>query len=199
MQKPITITDKLKDLRSISDTSVSLSVLKAPALNKLAFSTILCSAGILGRIALQGIPSVEPLIAVSVIAGYFFGWKYGAYAGALGFFASNFFVWGFQGPWTVAQVIGAGAAGMSSSAIGRVTKSKYGAYLSLGLGVLLFETAVNLGTAWFWIFGPLALVTAMPFGIVHAISTLSFGAIILKTMWNWSLMLKPETPIRLIF
>ncbi|NOX71293.1 MAG: hypothetical protein GXO64_01155 [Candidatus Micrarchaeota archaeon] len=160
-----------------SARKIMFSVSRVPVSAKLTAATALMAAGILGRVALQGIPSVEPIIAMSVIAGYFLGARYGAYVGGAGFFASNFFVWGFQGPWTIAQVAGAALAGTSASVLGRFFSGRRAMMASLALGGLLFELSVNLGTAWFWIFGPIALLTALPFSAAHMASTIFFGAL----------------------
>mgnify|MGYP001619957714 CR=1 FL=1 len=155
--------------------------------NLLILSTI-TSIGIFGRVLFQFIPSVEPLTALAIAIGYFYGIRQGIFVGAVGFFASNFFVWGFQGPWTIFQVAGAALAATAGALIGRMPNAKNRMktfIVALALGTILFEIAVNIGWGLMLsIFAPisttmaLSFMGALPFAVIHIASSIGFGAIL---------------------
>lgn len=153
-----------------SQTSTRFSTVKVTA--------ALTASGIGGRVALQHIPSVEPLIAIAAATGFYFGTRQGVIAGASGFYISNFLVYGGQGPWTVFQVLGAAVAGVSGGLIGRVSEGKYALLSSAVVGVLAYEVFVNLGSLSFASFtgiGIAYLLGAVPFAFTHIASTIGFG------------------------
>ncbi len=139
-------------------------------------TTALLGGGIAGRVAFQHVPSVEPLVAAAVAAGFYGTWRHGAFVGAAGFAASNALVWGGQGPWTLFQALGAGGAGLLGAALaGRGAGAvRFGAAL-VG-GTVAFEAAVNIGgLAAVPFLGAATLLAAVPFGLVHLASTIGFG------------------------
>ncbi len=162
-----------EESKSISAEIVA--VIEESKTKKALLFAALFGSAVLGRAALQGVPSVEPIVAFAAISSYFFGWKRGAMLGAGAFFASNFIVFGGHGPWSVAQSAGGFLAGAAPAIIGKFSKGKAGAFVSLVAAAALFELAVNIGTPWVWVFGPSALFAAVPFGIVHLASTIGFG------------------------
>ncbi|MFH1294629.1 MAG: hypothetical protein ABIH90_01655, partial [Candidatus Aenigmatarchaeota archaeon] len=78
------------------------------ALSSILKLAALTSLGVMGRVALQWIPSVEPIVPLAIVVSFFLGYKYGVSSGMGAFYASNFLVWGGQGPWTIFQVVGTG-------------------------------------------------------------------------------------------
>lgn len=132
----------------------------------------------LGRAALQGIPSVEPVTALAILSGMLFGRKKGAAVGASSFFLSNFLVWGGQGPWTIFQVFGAGIAGFLGGFLKK--KSLIPLVVVTVAATLIFELSVNLW--WSLQFGllfgifslPLAFITSLPFFLTHIITNIAF-------------------------
>ncbi len=162
--------------------------IQASAYKSILILSTITAIGIFGRVLFQFIPSVEPLTALAIAIGYFYGIRHGIFVGAVGFFASNFFVWGFQGPWTIFQVIGAALAATAGAIIGRLPNAKNRMrtfIIALALGTIAFEVAVNIG----WgimlsVFAPmnaamaLSFIGALPFAIVHIASSIGFGAIL---------------------
>lgn len=147
----------------------------------LATTVALTASGIAGRVALQHVPSVEPLIAVAAATGFYFGARKGVLAGATGFYLSNFLVFGGQGPWTVFQVLGAGAAGLSGGIFGKFFNGRTAFFTSAFIGVAAYEILVNLGSLTFAAFtgvGVSYMVSALPFTLTHIASTLGFGLIL---------------------
>ena len=139
---------------------------------------LLTAAGVLGRVALQYVPSVEPLTPMAVLIGLLFGPFAGFASGASGFYASNFLVWGGQGPWTVLQCAGAGLAGALGGLAGKGNRSPLAAVAATICGVLLYETVVTLGSAALVSlsapFAFLYVLTSLPFSFVHLTSSTGF-------------------------
>ena len=121
------------------------------------------------------------MIAVAAATGFYFGLKKGALAGASGYYLSNFLVFGGQGPWTIFQVIGAGAAGLTGGIFGKLFKGRTAFFTSAFLGVLTYEIIVNVGSLSFAAFtgmGISYLISALPFSLTHIASTIGFGLIL---------------------
>lgn len=147
---------------------------------KIAVFTAMTASGIAGRVALQHVPSVEPIVAIAVALGFYSSARYGASSGASAFYVSNFLVWGGQGPWTLFQVLGAGAAGATGGVFSKLSSSKASFFGSMVAGTLVYELAVNVGSVTYGIgaLNPAYLLAAVPFGLIHLASTISFGSII---------------------
>lgn len=141
-------------------------------------TALLTSVGVLGRVALQWNPSVETVLPLAVAAGFYGGTRHGLASGAAGFFATNFLIWGGQGPWTVFQCLGAGLGAASAAYFGKVSTSGKSFAAALISGTLIFEIFVNAGSLLYMPFGTASLAAALPFAGIHLASSLSFGAII---------------------
>ncbi|MBN3036980.1 MAG: hypothetical protein JW834_00875 [Candidatus Diapherotrites archaeon] len=120
------------------------------------------SLAILSRVLFQALPSVDPLGAIILLYGYKKGWKEGALFGASAYYASNFFVIGGQGIWTIPMAIGAAGIG----ACGGIFKNKYAGIIT---GTVFYELVVNTMLA--FMFNPLF---ALPFAAVHLVSNIGF-------------------------
>lgn len=139
----------------------------------------LTSLGIIGRVALQWLPSVEPIVAISIGTSFFLGYRYGLPSGMSAFYLSNFLVWGGQGPWTIFQVIGTGAASLTGYLFGRASKSKYSLLFATVLGTLAYELIVDMSFMTFGILSPVILfLVPLPFTITHIISSTGFSMVI---------------------
>lgn len=145
------------------------------SVRRAAATALLVGAGVGGRVALQHVPSVSPGVAVAVAAGLYGGWRHGAATGAGVFMISNSLVWGGQGPWTVFQVLGAGAAG---GLAGMLPRGRGGTVAALVGGTVAFEAVVNLGSALYMPWGLAALPAALPFAATHLAATLGFGGVL---------------------
>lgn len=141
--------------------------------------TALTSLGVVGRVAFQFIPSVEPLTPITVLVGFFFGPVAGFISGASGFYASNFLVWGGQGPWTIFQSLGAGVAGLVGGTFGIGKKYRWKVFAATLIGLTLYELIVTIGSASLMSFSMtfiiLYLITSLPFSLVHIGSSLGFS------------------------
>lgn len=144
----------------------------------------LISAGVLGRIALQYVPSVEPIIPLAIIAGLLLGVKEGAIAGSTAYIISNFFVWGLHGPWTIFQALGAAVPGAFGGIFKHFKKASSRDLIILSvLGTVFYEIVMNisgmfmgigfLGPSLFAI--PLYFAASLPFSLVHIGSNAVFA------------------------
>jgi energy-coupling factor transport system substrate-specific component len=145
---------------------------------KLLLITALTTLGIFGRVAFQFIPSVEPLTPLSILTGFLLGPISGFISGVVGFYLSNFLVWGFQGPWTVFQCLGAGLAGFIGGLIGKLGKKSRTKFLiSTFIGIIVYEIVVTVLMGMMFSL-PLLLfyiITSIPFSLIHLSSSLGFS------------------------
>jgi len=148
-----------------------------------------------GRVVLQFVPSVEPIIPFAVLAGLLFGAREGFALGGSAYIMSNFFIWGLQGPWTIFQALGGAVAGAGAGLFGKAKKPNWMDMVVLSvLGTVLFEIVMNVSGAFMGIGAgvlslgllaiPLYFLTSLPFSLVHIISNAAF-AFALKPLLKW--------------
>ncbi len=167
--------EKSKQKLALLALQKQMQVLKQRELLLLASFVL---AGVLGRVLMQALPSVEPITFFAMLSGWLFGWKRGFITGASSLYLSNFFVFGGQGPWTLFQAAGFGIAGF----LGGFLRKKAGILECLSLmllSTLIFEIIMNTSSA---VFLPLSLpilfFTALPFTLVHIISNSIFSTLL---------------------
>ncbi|MEM0230622.1 MAG: DUF6580 family putative transport protein [Candidatus Woesearchaeota archaeon] len=141
------------------------------------------------RALMQPLPSVEPITFIALLTGWMFGSKKGFIVGASSLYISNFLCIGGQGPWTPFQALGFGIAGFLGGLLSRF-KLKSGtsslkmkalilpAMLIAAISTIIYEIIMNAASIPIW--GVAAFVTALPFGLIHLISNLSFAAMLPK-------------------
>lgn len=145
----------------------------------------LIASAVIGRVALQHVPSVEPIIPLAIIAGLLFGVKEGFIAGSAAYVISNFFVWGLQGPWTIFQVLGAAVPGAFGGIFKHFKKPTTKDLIILSvIGTVFYEIIMNLSGAImgigllgvFSLFAiPLYFLTSLPFSLAHIGSNAVFA------------------------
>lgn len=148
-------------------------------LRSLLILSLLTGAAIAGRAALQYVPSVETVTPFAIFSGFILGPVYGFTTGASSFYLSNFLVWGGQGPWTIFQCLGAGAAGFLAGIIGKKWKNFKLYMLATALGIIAYELIITIpmGIMWTGLVGlPWYLITSLPFSAVHLVSSLGLCA-----------------------
>ncbi|MFH1587446.1 MAG: hypothetical protein ABID38_06325 [Candidatus Diapherotrites archaeon] len=150
---------------------------------KLTMFLALLGGAVVGRVALQAVPSVEPIIPFAILAGLIFGMKEGFTLGGGAYIISNFFIWGLQGPWTIFQAIGGALAGVLGGAYGKVRKPKQFDLITLTIvGTVMFEFVMNLtgplmGIGLFvgLLSIPIYFLTSLPFTAIHIASNIVFA------------------------
>ena len=170
MSSAAAIPFETPDIIEEADTGTAVKATTATA--------ILTSAGVFGRVALQWNPSIETVLPFAIAAGFYGGARHGFASGAVGFFTTNFLIWGGQGPWTVFQCLGAGIGAASAAYFAKASTSGKSFTAALIAGTVVFELSVNAGSLLYMPFGVASLAAALPFIGVHLASSLSFGAII---------------------
>lgn len=154
-------------------------------LRSLAIFSGLLATAVAGRVAMQWVPSVEPIIPFAILAGLLFGVKEGFTLGGSAYIISNFFVWGMQGPWTIFQALGGALAGASAGVWGKMRKPGWKDIVLLSVaGTILFECIMNIsgsfmGIGMFGAFGlftiPMYFLTSLPFSLLHIGSNVVFA------------------------
>ena len=187
------LSEKQKNLLEEIVEALRLAKTKEEAKGLTLFLTLFAGAS-LGRIALHGIPSVEPIIPLAVIAGLLFGMKEGFTLGGGAYLVSNFFVWGLQGPWTIFQAAGAAVAGALGGLYGRVRKPtwKEVAIISV-IGTVFYEVVMNLAGSvmGLGLFGlglaaiPLYFAASLPFSLAHIITNCAFARLFSPLLKYW--------------
>ena len=153
-------------------------------LKSLAFFLAMLGLATFGRVALQGIPSVEPIIPIAIAMGMILGIREGFLLGGSAYVISNFFIWGFQGPWTIFQALGAAVPGAFGGIFGKYSKAGFKTLMILSIvGTMFFEVVMNISGAFMGIgligFGlltlPLYFMTSLPFSLAHIGSNTVFA------------------------
>ncbi|MFH1255661.1 MAG: hypothetical protein V1494_00035 [Candidatus Diapherotrites archaeon] len=183
-KKKLVLPESLKDsVKGLLKAFEGIKV-KREAKELTAF-LLLFGGAVAGRVALQYVPSVEPIIPLAVLAGFLFGAKEGFALGSGAYVASNFFIWGLQGPWTIFQALGAGIAGALGGFRGKTGKpGKMDLIVFSVIGTIVFEFLMNasgpiMGIGVLGAFGlfsiPLYFLTSLPFTLTHIISNIGFA------------------------
>jgi len=161
----------------------------------LAIFLAMLAGSIIGRVALQGVPSVEPIIPIAILAGLMFGMKEGFMLGGTAYVISNFFVWGMQGPWTIFQALAGALAGASGGFLGKFKKvgTKELVLITIA-GTMLFEVIMDIagpfmGIGMLGAFGlftlPLYIATSLPFSAVHIATNAAFAKLLSPVLKKW--------------
>jgi len=142
------------------------------------------------RALMQPLPSVEPITFLAILSGWLFGSKKGFITGATSLYISNFLCFGGQGPWTPFQALGFGIAGFLGGILSRINLKKQGdsrtkmiTLIGAAVGIAAVSTIIYeiiMNTASIPFFGIMGFITAIPFGIVHLVSNISFAAALPK-------------------
>lgn len=174
---------KSKEVNKSKEKLALLALQKQLQLLKMKELLVLISfvfAGVLGRVLMQPLPSVEPITFFAILAGWLFGSKKGFAVGASSLYMSNFFVFGGQGPWTLFQAVGFGIAGFFGGFL-RKNSTIVECFLITLISTLLFEIIMNTSSL---IFLPSSIFAAfllgLPFLIIHALSNGAFSLLLPK-------------------
>ena len=160
-----------------------------PQLSQIMPTVVLAALGAAGRMLFAAIPGVQPMSAITIIAGSAFGKRCGFMVGALGLLVSNMFLG--QGPWTPWQMYAFGLMGYLAGVLTAHGAFKrpwvlylFGLLAPLGYGFIL--------NTWFIIgfvdpITPASALAAYAAGLpgdsAHAISTVIF-LLLLYAPWQ---------------
>ena len=163
---------------------------RKPQARELIIIAVLCAIAVAGRGAFYMVPQFKPVVAIVIIAGVCFGGESGFLVGALTGFVSNFFFG--QGPWTPWQMFCFGIIGFLAGILfkkGRLKKNRIQLCIYGGLATFfIYGGIINIGsllmfTSHFTIEGLIAAyISAIPFDLIHALSTVFFLFVISNPM-----------------
>lgn len=146
---------------------------------RLVIIAVMTALSVLGRFIFAAIPAFKPIAAIVIISAIWLGPECGFMVGSLSVLISNFYFG--QGPWTPFQMIGFGLIGVLAAWLSKPLKksnialSIYGAFAGFAYSCIMdvwtvvwysSELTFELLTA--------AIVTALPFAVVYAISNIIF-------------------------
>ncbi len=179
-QKNIELVDqRIAVIQKLSFHSIQrhLSLLK---FEEMLLIITFITAGVLGRILLQGLPSVEPITFFAILAGSLFGWKKGFFTGASSWYLSNFFVLGGHGPWTIVHSANGAIAGLLGGVF--LQKPTYVKTVAImAITTIIFEISINLMSGLLFYGILISFLTAIPFTLVHITSNIAFSFLLPKT------------------
>ena len=161
---------------------------------KTAVALFLILIGVVGRLLLLDYPNVEPIMAISILAGFYLGGIYMILVplAIMGF--SDVLIYGafYRGEFGYQSILGLSAFTVSgfifASLLGRLSRRRVltvvgSIDLVTGISIpatLAFDLWTTLGD-WYFFLGPLlgwslwdALVNLLPFTLIHLISSLLF-------------------------
>lgn len=178
LQKELTLqSPTLSNKLSLHSLQRHLQLIK---LEEYLIMVTFISLAVLGRILLQGFPSIEPITFFTILAGSILGWKKGLTTGMSAWYLSNFFMFGGQGPWTIIHIASGALTGLLAGFF-LYKKTTLSRVLTITLiTTLLFELSINTMSGLLF-FGLLpSFLSAIPFTITHIISNLILALTIPK-------------------
>ena len=181
---------------------------RKPRAGELVTISVLCTIGVVGRIAFYMVPQFKPTVAIIIISAMALGSQRGFLIGVIVAFVSNIFIG--QGPWTPWQMLACGAIGFLSGFMYKrealpktvvpvcifgflATVIIYGGIMNPA-ALIMSGSEINIPSlAAYYISG-------LPFDLIHGVSTVVFLCLLAKPMLSkldrikkkYGLLLKEE-------
>ena len=163
---------------------------RKPQARELVTIAVLCTIGVIGKIAFYMIPQFKPTVAIIIISAMALGSQRGFLIGVLTAFVSNIFLG--QGPWTPWQMFACGLIGFISGFMYKkealpkttvpicifgflITLLIYGGIMNPAALIMANDTISMSTLAAYYISG-------IPYDIIHAASTVIFLIVLAKPM-----------------
>ena len=163
---------------------------RKPQARELVTIAVLCTIGVIGKIAFYMIPQFKPTVAIIIISAMALGSQRGFLIGVITAFVSNIFLG--QGPWTPWQMFACGLIGFISGFMYKkealpkttvpicifgflITLLIYGGIMNPAALILANDTISMSTLAAYYISG-------IPYDIIHAASTVIFLIVLAKPM-----------------
>lgn len=147
--------------------------------HKLVVIAVMIAMSVAGRFIFAMVPGFKPVTAIVVITAMYFGSEAGFLTGALSAFISNFYFG--QGPWTPFQMFTWGLIGLLAGVLAKSLKSNklilsvYGVFAGVIFSLLMdiwtvlwYENGFNVKLYL------TAIITAMPYTVIYAVSNVIF-------------------------
>lgn len=163
---------------------------RKPQARELVTIAVLCTIGVIGKIAFYMIPQFKPTVAIIIISAMALGSQRGFLIGVITAFVSNIFLG--QGPWTPWQMFACGLIGFISGFMYKkealpkttvpicifgflITLLIYGGIMNPAALIMANDTISMSTLAAYYISG-------IPYDIIHATSTVIFLIVLAKPM-----------------
>ncbi len=152
---------------------------------RLVIVAVMTALSILGRFIFAALPAFKPITAIVIVTAIWMGPECGFMVGTLTALISNFYFG--QGPWTPFQMLAWGFIGLTAGLLSKPLKKSmvllaiYGA-----LSGVFYSCFMDIWTVLFyeegfvWTLYKAALITAIPYIISYAVSTVVFLLLIGK-------------------
>lgn len=152
---------------------------------RMVITAIMTALAVFGRF----IPLFKPITAICVMTAVYLGAEAGFFCGSMSVLISN--IWFGQGPWTPFQMLGFGLIGLFAGYLSKVLLKSRWLMLSYGvIAGLAYSFIMDIWTV-LWYAGEFdlklytaAIVSAIPFTLLYAVSNVVFLLILQKPVGN---------------
>ena len=152
---------------------------------RLVIVAVMTALSILGRFIFAALPAFKPITAIVIVTAIWMGPECGFMVGTLTALISNFYFG--QGPWTPFQMLAWGFIGLTAGLLSRPLKKSIVLLAIFGaLSGVFYSCFMDIWTVLFyeegfvWTLYKAALITAIPYIISYAVSTVVFLLLIGK-------------------
>ena len=152
---------------------------------RLVIVAVMTALSVLGRFIFAALPGFKPITAIVIVTAIWMGPECGFMVGTLTAVISNFYFG--QGPWTPFQMMAWGLIGLTAGLLSkplkksRILLSVYGALSGIFYSCFMdIWTVLWYGEGMAWDLYKAALITALPYMVSYAVSTVVFLLLIGK-------------------
>ncbi|MGN8647103.1 ECF transporter S component [Gracilibacillus sp. HCP3S3_G5_1] len=141
---------------------------------KLTLISLLAAVCIVGRLAFQFLPNIQPVTAIIIISGAMLGVLPAICIAIITTYITNLFLG--MGIWTIWQMIGWVVIGIFAGIIGKYTREKQMMYLTIFafVAAFIYGLIVNLGTFTFAGNFIAYYLAGLSFDLIHAVGNVIF-------------------------
>lgn len=181
------ITEKHHIIISLAVAVFSLLLFSAGFERKTTGSRRMVIVAIMTALCIVGrfIPLFKPVTAITIITAVYLGGEAGFLTGALAAFLSNFYFG--QGPWTPFQMLAWGLIGLIAGYLSNPLRKHRILLLIYGVASgIIYSFIMDIWTVlWYdggfrWELYASAIVTAMPYTVIYAVSNFAFLRLMAK-------------------
>jgi energy-coupling factor transport system substrate-specific component len=152
---------------------------------RLVIIAVMTALSVLGRFIFGALPAFKPITAIVIVTAIWMGPECGFMVGTLTALISNFYFG--QGPWTPFQMLAWGFIGLTAGLLSKPLKKNMVLLAIFGaLSGVFYSCFMDIWTVLFyeegfvWTLYKAALITAIPYIISYAVSTVVFLLLIGK-------------------
>lgn len=155
---------------------------RKPQARELVTLSVLCTLGVVGRMAFFMVPQFKPVVAIVIISGVALGAEAGFLVGAVTGFVSNYFFG--QGPWTPWQMFAFGMIGFLAGLLfkkGILRRNRIALCTFGGISAfVIYGCIMNFSSVSMTQSNPtielllIACIRGIPFDLIHSVATVIF-------------------------